>query len=126
MEPQPVRKILSLSQLASLRRSSLEVFVDPKIDRYIVSLVQASRDAGAFGLKGMVDWGASPRASLALKSCARSLAFIRGRQFVTPDEVKEVANDVLRHRILTSFEAEARAIDSDEIIRVLLKNITVP
>ena len=126
LEPQPVNKVLSLSQLSSLRRASLEVFIDPKIDRYIVSLVQASRDAGAFGLKGMVDWGASPRASLALKSCARSLAFIRGRQFVTPDEVKDVANDVLRHRILTSFEAEARAIDSDEIIRVLLKNITVP
>ena len=119
-------KVLSLSELASLKRAAFEVYIDPKIDRYIVALVQATRDGAAHGLKGLIEWGASPRASIGLKSCARSLAFIRGKNFVTPDEVKEVAPDVLRHRILTSFEAEARGTSSDEIIRVLLKSVTIP
>lgn len=121
-----LRKIISISDLLKLRRQSLEVYVDPKIDNYIVTLVQASRDSGPFGLKGMVDWGASPRGSIALKSAARSLAFIRGKTFVTPDEVKELAPDILRHRILTSFEAEARGVNSESVISVLLKNITIP
>lgn len=121
-----VKRVLSLEGLTTLRRAALEVFVDPKIDRYIVSLVQATRDAAAFGLGGMIEWGASPRASIALQACARALAFIREKSYVDPDDVKEVAPDVLRHRVLTTFEAEARGINSDEIIRVLLKNITVP
>lgn len=118
--------VATLEMLSALRQEALQLHVDPRLDRYIVTLVQASRDAGAFGLKGMVDWGASPRASIALKHCARGLAFVRGRRHVTPDDVKEIAYDVLRHRILPSFEAEARSIDSDEIIRVLLKSVTVP
>jgi MoxR-like ATPase len=74
----------------------------------------------------MIEWGASPRASIALRVCARALAFIKGKQFVTPDDVKEIAPDVLRHRVLVTFEAEARGVDSDEIIRVLLSSVTVP
>jgi len=61
-----------------------------------------------------------------MKSCARGLALIRGKSFVSPDEVKDVAVDVLRHRILTSFEAEARGVDCDEIVRILLNSVTVP
>ncbi|MBN8548038.1 MAG: MoxR family ATPase [Deltaproteobacteria bacterium] len=124
--PPALHKVLGVEQLRELRAGVLQVFVDPKIDRYIVTLVQATRAAGPFGLQGMVDWGASPRASIALQSCARSLAYIRGKNFVTPDEVKEVALDVLRHRILPSFEAEARGISSDEIVQTLLKSVTVP
>ena len=74
----------------------------------------------------MVDWGASPRASIALKSCARSLAFIRGASAVTPDHVKEVAYDVLRHRILMSFDAESRGVKSEDVIKVILDDIAVP
>lgn len=121
-----VRPVLSLERLSALRREVFSVFVDSKIDRYAVSLVQASRNGESMGLKGLIDWGASPRASIALKSCARALAFLRGRNFVTPEHVKEVAPDVLRHRILTSFEAEARGVTSDEIVRVILKSVTVP
>lgn len=124
--PAALRKIISVEHLQQLRLAALQVFVDPKIDKYIVTLVQATRAAGPFGLEGMVDWGASPRASIALQSCARSLAFMRGKTFVTPDEVKEVALDVLRHRILPSFEAEARGISGDEIVTTLLKSVTVP
>lgn len=118
--------VINIEQIFNLRRIAHELFVDPKIDQYIVQVVQASRKPEEHGLKDLIDWGASPRASIALKSCARSLAFIQGRNFVTPDDVKAIALDVLRHRILPSFEAEARGIDSDQIILTLLKNITVP
>jgi len=124
--PTILERVLTLDQLLQLKRHALTLYVEPRVDRYIVALVQATRNAEAFGLKGMVEWGASPRASLALKACARALTFVRGRSFVTPDEVKEVAKDVLRHRILTTFEAEARAISSDEVVTTLLKNVTVP
>lgn len=123
---QSISHVCSLQDVLSLRRSATETFIDSKIDSYIVSIVHSSRDVSPFGLKGMVDWGASPRASLALKVSARALAFIRGDQFVTPDHIKEVAPDVLRHRILTSFEAEAKGVTSDDIIRVILKSISIP
>ncbi len=126
VQPLALRRIVSIEQLRELRRMALAIYIDPKVDRYIVSLVQASRSAGPFGLEGMVEWGASPRASIALQSCARSLAFLRGKNFVTPDEVKDIAPDVLRHRILPSFEAEARGVTSDEVISTLLKSVTVP
>lgn len=121
-----IEPVVRLAELQEIKRHALGLYVEPRVDRYIVSLVQATRQPDGFGLKGMIEWGASPRASLALKACARALTFIRGRSFVTPDEVKEIAADVLRHRILTTFEAEARAIDTDEVVRQLLKNVTVP
>jgi len=124
--PVALEQVMTIPELLEARRAVVAIHVDPKIDRYIVSLVHASRDGAALGLKGMIEWGASPRAGIALRSCARSLAFLRGRSFVTPDEVKEVAPDVLRHRILTSFEAEARGTTSDDIIAVLLRSVTIP
>ena len=123
---QTLRKILPISQLAELRQVCEAVYIDPKIDRYIVSVVHATRNSDAYGLKGMIEWGASPRASIALKVCSRALAFIKGKNFVTPDDVKEIAPDVLRHRVLLTFEAEARGIDSDEVIRTILNGVTVP
>lgn len=124
--PTPLTKVLPISDLGALRAQCEQLYVDPKIDRYIVSLVHATRSSDAYGLKGMIEWGASPRASIALRVCARALAFIKGKQFVTPDDVKEIAPDVLRHRVLVTFEAEARGVDSDEVIRVLLSSVTVP
>lgn len=121
-----IRAVLSLNQLGDLRRLCQELYVDPKVFRYVVALVQASRESKKLGLEGMIEWGASPRASIALIAAARSLAFIRGKKFVTPDEVKELAPDVLRHRILPSFEGEARGITPDEIVSVLLRSVTVP
>jgi MoxR-like ATPase len=119
-------KVVTLDDISALRGEMAQIYVDPKIDTYVVSLIQATRKADAFGLKDMIEWGASPRASIALKQCARALAFLRGKNFVSPDEIKEIAPDVLRHRIIPTYEAEARGVNSDEIIRVLLKNITVP
>lgn len=119
-------KVLPLSELGRLRAQCDEVYIDPKIDRYIVSLVHATRNGDAYGLKGMIEWGGSPRASIALRVCARALAFLKGKKFVTPDDVKEIAPDVLRHRVLVTFEAEARGVDSDQIIKTLLSSVTVP
>ncbi len=121
-----LQRVLPIEQLTELQRQAVAMYVDPRIDRYIVSLVQASRNGDAFGLKGLIEWGASPRASIALKVCARALALIKGKSFVTADDVKEIAPDVLRHRILPTFEAEARGVDSDEIVRVLLSSVTLP
>ena len=118
--------VCSLESLRQMRRAALDLHVDPKIDRYIVNLVHASRHTDQYGLAGMVDWGASPRASIALKDCSRALAYVRGRDFVSPDEVKAVAADVLRHRIVTSFEAEARNFTSDQVISTLLNAIAIP
>jgi MoxR-like ATPase len=121
-----LQKVLPIERLSDLQRQASALYVDPRIDRYIVSLVHASRKGDTFGLQGLIEWGASPRASIALKMCARALALIKGKSFVTADDVKEIAPDVLRHRILPSFEAEARGIDSDEIVRALLASVTLP
>lgn len=119
-------KVCSIPELLAARQESLNVFVDPRIDSYIVSIVQTTRDTSTVGLRGMVDWGASPRAAIALKNCARSLAFIRGLSTTTPDHVKDIAYDVLRHRILTSFDAESRGIGSEDIIKAILESVPVP
>jgi len=126
LNPVVAKKIFPISYLRDLRKASYDVFVDEKIDRYIVALIQASREPEKHGLEDMVDWGASPRGAIALKSCARSLAFLRGKGFVSPDEIKAIAIEVLRHRILPSIEAEARNIDSDSIIEALLKSVPIP
>ncbi len=122
----PLSRVIALSSLSSLRTQCRQVYSDPKVDRYIVSLVHATRSPDAYGLQGLIEWGASPRASIALKVCARAHAFLKGKTFVTPDDVKEIAPDVLRHRVLVTFEAEARGISSDEIIKTLLTSVTVP
>ncbi|MCB0332730.1 MAG: MoxR family ATPase [Bdellovibrionales bacterium] len=126
LEAPTLEPIFPLTLLEEARTASFELHIDPKIDRYIVSLVHATREPEKHGLKEMIEWGASPRASLALKSCARSLAFLRGRDFISPEDVKEISYDVLRHRILPSFEAEARGITADELIKTILSSVTVP
>ncbi len=117
---------LGLSDLNRLSAQAREVFVDEKIDRYIVSLVQATRDPKKYGLGEMLEWGASPRASIALRGCGQSLAFIRGKDYVAPDEIKELAADVLRHRIILSYEAEAQRVSADDVIATLLKSVPHP
>jgi MoxR-like ATPase len=120
------RRIINLEQLLSLRLLAKETYCDPKIDRYLVNLVHATREPGPYGLNGLIEWGASPRASIALKLCAKMHAFINAREFVTPDDVKALAPDVLRHRVLPAFEAEARALTSSSLIETLLKSVPTP
>jgi MoxR-like ATPase len=125
-EGAPPNAVISPEQLAEMQRGARAVHSDPRIDAYIVSLVHATRRGDAHGLGGMIDWGASPRAGIALKSCAKSLAYVRGRAFVTPDDVIDLAPDVLRHRVLPSFEAEAQGISADDIVRQILRSVSTP
>jgi MoxR-like ATPase len=103
--------------------------MDERIVDYIVELVHATRfpnDVGAADLKPLIEFGASPRATIALAQASRAHAFLRGRAFVTPDDVKAIAPDVLRHRVLTTYEAEAEEVTSDQIIQRVLAKIESP
>jgi MoxR-like ATPase len=125
----PVAAVASPDALLEARRRIAEVYLDERVVAYIVDLVHATRapgEAGAPALAPMVEFGASPRATIALGQAARAHAFLRGRAFVTPDDVKQIAPDVLRHRVLTSFEADAEGITSDAIISTLLGTVPAP
>jgi MoxR-like ATPase len=111
-------------------RSAVEmIYMDQQVERYIVDLVLATRDPGAYGLddlRELIAFGASPRATLFLARAAKGLAFVRGRGYVIPEDVKEVAPDVLRHRLVTTYEAEAEEITTDDLVQRLLDRVEVP
>jgi MoxR-like ATPase len=103
--------------------------MDERIVDYIVDIVLATRapeDAGMKELAPLVEFGASPRATIALAQASRAHAFLRGRTYVTPDDVKAIAPDVLRHRVLTTYEAEAEEVTSDDIVARILRTIETP
>ncbi len=127
-EPAEVRKVLDPSDLERIREVVRRIHLDERIENYIVDLVRASRSPEESGVdaKNLIHVGASPRASLALAQTARAHAFLRGRGFVTPEDVKAVGYDVLRHRVMPSFEAEAEEIDADEIVRRIFDAVEVP
>ena len=103
--------------------------MDERIVDYIVDIVHATRrpqEAGLADLVPLVEFGASPRATIALAQASRAHAFLRGRTFVTPDDVKAIAPDVLRHRVLTTYEAEAEEVTSDQVIQRVLDKIESP
>jgi MoxR-like ATPase len=100
----------------------------PAIKEYVVDLVRATRDPARYGLDlaPLLEMGASPRATISLVRAARAHAFLRGRDYVTPHDVKSLARDVLRHRILISYEADAEGLTTDDILGRLLDSIPVP
>jgi len=105
-----------------------EIYVDDKLKDYAVDLVQATRDPGAFNL-AIGDWiryGASPRATIYLTLGAKAVAFLAGRGYVTPQDIKDVATDVLRHRVIVTYEAEAEEKTSEDVVRAILDNVPVP
>jgi len=110
------------------REAVLRVHVAPALEHYLVQLVLATRDAGQYGpeLKRWIAWGASPRATIALDRCARAHAWLNGRDFALPDDVHAVVHEVLRHRVLLSYEAEAEGIRSDKVIHRLLDLVPLP
>ncbi len=124
-----VRRVLALAEIAGIARLVAAVHVDEKIGRYIVELVSATRRPAEHGLKQLVPhiaYGASPRATLALAHVAKGHAFIDGRAYVVPEDVKAVAHDVLRHRLVLSYEAAAEQIDADAVIDQVLNGVAVP
>jgi MoxR-like ATPase len=125
----PVKQVASPERILGARRLLDEVYVDPKVLTYVVDLVFATRrphEAGLPDLKPLILYGASPRASIALTQAARARAFLGGRAFVTPHDVKSVAADVLRHRVLTTYEAEAEGLTSEHVIGKVLDAVPVP
>jgi MoxR-like ATPase len=125
----PVKQVATPERILAARRILDEVYVDPKVLTYVVDLVFATRrpdEAGLPDLKPLILYGASPRASIALTQAARARAFLGGRAFVTPHDVKSVAADVLRHRVLTTYEAEAEGLTSEHVIGKVLDAVPVP
>ena len=111
------------------RHRIAELYVDERIVDYIVDIVHATRKPGEAGLPELaplIEFGASPRATIALAQASRAHAFLRGRTFVTPDDVKAIAPDVLRHRVITTYEAEAEEMTSDIIVQRVLGAIESP
>jgi MoxR-like ATPase len=122
-------KVTSPKQLLRARQVVSEIYLDEKIKNYIVDLVFATRDPAGHKMaaqKSLISWGASPRATLALAQAAKAYAFLNGRGYVTPEDVKSIGADVLRHRIIVSYEAEAENITSENIIQTLFETIEVP
>jgi MoxR-like ATPase len=116
------------SDILDSRQVMNTIYVDEKIRDYIVSLVYATREPQNFklDLRDYIETGASPRATINLKLVARSLAYLSGRGYVTPDDVKDAALDVMRHRLRISYEAEAEGVTSEDIIRKILDTVPVP
>jgi MoxR-like ATPase len=125
----PLSAIATPEDIFAARRSILGLYMDEKIEDYIVDIVQATRDPGAYGLRDLgplIEYGASPRATIFLAICARAHAFLGGRGYVLPEDVKAIGADVLRHRIITSFEAEAEEVTSDDIVARIFGAVDVP
>jgi MoxR-like ATPase len=126
-EPKASR-VITTDAIASARRAVAEVYVDERIKDYVVSIVHATRKPAEFKLDiaGLVQYGASPRATIYLTVAAKAHAFIRGRGYVTPEDIKAIGPDVLRHRLLLTYEAEAQEVTAEEIVRRVFDAVEVP
>ncbi|QCD34967.1 MULTISPECIES: MoxR family ATPase [Muribaculum] len=128
-EKKEIRPLLKPEEILEAQRVVEKIYIDEKIERYIVDIVFATRFPADYNLNDLttiIAFGASPRASISLARAARSYAFLRGRGYVVPEDVRAVAHDVLRHRIGLTYEAEANTITADEIISEILDKVEVP
>jgi MoxR-like ATPase len=123
-----IAPVLAADDLEELRRAADAVYVDPKVKAYIVDVVRATRKPAEYGLDmtGLIQLGASTRAVIALLRASKAHAFLAGRSYVTPEDVKSTATDVLRHRLVISFEAEAEDLRPDKLVRQVLDKLPVP
>jgi len=122
-------KVVTVKDILKARALVEQIYVDEKMQKYIIDLVFATREPEAAGLKdmkGLIAYGASPRATLSLTMAAKAYAFLSGRGFITPEDVKTVGPDVLRHRILLTYEAEAEQITSEQIVKSVFDGVEVP
>jgi MoxR-like ATPase len=119
---------LTQAELFQARQEVLGLHMAENLERYLIEIIMATRDPAPYGseLAHWVQWGASPRATIALDRCARAHAWLAGRDFVAPEDIQTMAFDVLRHRVLLSYEAEAEGITPDRFINTLLQQIAVP
>ncbi|HEV8600908.1 MAG TPA: MoxR family ATPase [Gemmatimonadales bacterium] len=128
-EPIPVQRILEPRGILAARKAIAAVHLDPRLVDYIIDLVRSTREPATVGLEALgplIAFGASPRASIALAQSARAYAFLQGRSFVVPEDVRALAPDVLRHRLVLTFEAEAEDVTADGIVAQLLSAVKAP
>ena len=128
-DPPPIEAVVEPRRILSARAMLPGIYVDRRLEDYILQLVLATREPAAHGLAQLVDWiefGASPRATIFLARAARAHAFIEGRAFVVPEDVKAISRDVLRHRLVLTFQAQAEQIDADHVLDHLLETVPVP
>jgi MoxR-like ATPase len=121
--------VVSLDDIRRVREVADAVYLDPKVEEYILDVVLATREPATFRLERLetlIEYGASPRATIYLAQAAKVHAFMEGRTYVTPQDVKTIGPDVLRHRVLLSYEAEAQDLDSDSILRDIFNTVDVP
>ena len=127
-EPVAMESPISQADLFAARKDVLDIYMADNLEEYLIQLVLSTRNPAPYG-KELGDWlqyGASPRATMALDRCARAHAWLDGRDFVTPEDIQSMAHDVLRHRIILSFEAEAEGITKDKFIDELIARVAVP
>jgi MoxR-like ATPase len=128
MDHAPVRgDIISQADIFAARQETLNLHLSESVEQYIVQLVMATRNPAQYGedMANWIDYGASPRGTIALERCARAHAWLNNRDFVSPDDVQAIAHDVLRHRILLSFEAEANGMTTNKVINELITRVPV-
>ena len=121
--------VVSPQEIIAAREAVNPIYVDDKIKDYIVNIVFATREPASFGLtdlEGLIEYGASPRASIYLSQAAKAYAFMQGRGYVTPQDVKSIGMDVLRHRVIISYEAEAEELTPEDIVRKIFDHVEVP
>jgi MoxR-like ATPase len=129
LEVPTAREVASIEQVRLARKIAGSIYIDDRVRDYIVHVVQATRkprDYGLGELAQLIDFGASPRATLCLAAAARAHAFIRHRAYVTPDDIKAIAMDVLRHRVVVTYEAEAEEVTSEDVVRRIFEYLPVP
>jgi MoxR-like ATPase len=124
-----INPVISLKDVQKAKDLIEQIYVDDKVKNYIVDIVFASRNPGEYGLKdlrNLIAYGASPRATISLTLASKAYAFLQGRGYVIPEDIKIIGHDVLRHRISITYEAEADSIDSDDIIEKIFGGVDVP
>jgi MoxR-like ATPase len=125
----PASQVVSARQILDARQVLNDIYIDDKVKDYIVDIVCCTRDPDAYkmdALQGLIQLGASPRATIALTLAAKAYAFLRGRGYVTPQDVKSIGMDVLRHRVAVTYEAEAEEKTSETIITKIFNELPVP
>ena len=120
--------VINPQDIVKAREVLNRIYVDDKVKEYIVNIVFATRNPEAFNLnlKGLIDYGASPRATINLTLASKAHAFMKGRGYITPDDVKSIGMDVLRHRVIVTYEAEAEEVDSEAIVTKIFNEVEVP
>jgi MoxR-like ATPase len=124
-----VKPVISPAEIVTAREAVRQIYIDEKIEKYIVDIVFATRNPEQYGLDELSDlitFGASPRASIYLALAAKAHAFLRRRGYVTPEDVRSIGMDVMRHRIILSYEAEAEEVGTEDVIRKILNRVEVP